>query len=175
MKDLSFENQRDVPVYWSSMYNSEMDFINHELSKHGSCWKPERSQIDKCPMAIAQILNTVQASGLKKDLLNAYIQVAISWSKTHDLFSILKEAGITPSENEAFNPGIMMRALSQHFGVDDAAFPICRGTKHERLLSEVRFCLDKNFQIMSCGAKNVQNHIQSCGHEIFYPDFPELD
>ena len=175
MSDLSPQNQRDVPQYWSSMYNTEMGFINHELSKHGSCWEPERSDPDQCPMAIAQILNTVRPHQSQNERLNAFIQVAIAWSKTNDLFTILKDAGMNPSENDVFSPADLMGALSQHFGVDDAAFPVCRGTKHQRYLSEVRFCLDNNFQIMSCGAKNVQNHIQSCGHGIFYPEFPVLD
>ena len=173
--DLSPENQKDVPVYWSSMYNSEMWFINHELSKHGSCWKPSRSNPDKCPSAIASVLRSVSKKEPLKQKLNDFIRLAVAWAKTHDLFEILKNHGMSPSDDDVLDPAAMMRALSQNFGVANAAFPVCRGRRHEMYLSEVRFCLNDNFQVISCGARIVHNHLQSCGGDVNYPLFPVLD
>lgn len=33
--------KKNIYLYWNSMYNPNWGFIHHELSKHGTCWRPD--------------------------------------------------------------------------------------------------------------------------------------
>ena len=174
-KDLSDENRRDLPLYWNSMYNSEMGFINHELSKHATCWQPRQADPEASPSQIVRAISHYDL-GTLNGKLNAFIQVAITWSKNHDLFRILEENGIFASDEQNVSSWDIVKTFEEHFGVRNSVFLICQ-KRHggKNYFSEIRFCLNDNYQVESCGEDFIQKHMQYCGEEVLYPRFPELE
>lgn len=173
-KDLSPKNQVDIKKYWNWMYSSEMSFINHELEKHGSCWNPSEADLNLAPQSIARLISSSDTSS-SHGKLNTYLQVPITWSKENNLFQILSSRGINPSSGTV-SPQKLISAFEDHFGIKNAIFPVCiskKGGKH--YFSEIRFCLDKNYQLVSCNPKTVINHINSCTINMLYPEFPTLN
>jgi len=172
-KDLSPQNQKEVPIYWNWLYSNEMKFINHELGKHGKYWNPNEADLSKAPKEIADVISNADFSTLHNKL-NAYLQVAISWSKANDLYSVLKSKGIQPGDQRVPTLGLVS-AFEEHFGVKNCFFPVCKPRKHRKhYISEVRFCLDVNYQMTACDPRNVKNHIRSCTRNVIYPVFPNI-
>lgn len=171
--DLSAKNRADVPLFWNWMYGSEMQFIDHELSKHGSCWDPFAADLDKAPAAIADLLSNSSVSS-RKARLNTFLQVPITWSRRNDLFEALRAKGICPQSSPVATAAVV-RALEEHFGVGNAVFPICKSRgRGVFFFSEIRFCLDADYRLASCGAAAVQNHIRACSREMLFLPFPSL-
>lgn len=173
-QDLSYKNQKDIPIFWNWMYGSEMGFINHELSKHGTCWDPSEADLQKAPRKIAELISSSNKS-TKNGKLNTFLQIPITWSKVHNLFSILWKRGIRPGELTVSTLSLI-RALEDHLGVKNGVYPICL-SRHElkHFFSEIRFCLDANYQVVSCGEVVIRNHLQACTDMIHYPVFPNMN
>ena len=174
IKDLSEANKRDIPIYWNWMYNSEMGFINHELSKHGSCWNPHEADLTLAPLCIASVISNADLDS-DHGRLNAYLQVPMAWSKHHDLHQVLVQGGIWPGE-DTVSATQVVRVFEDYFGVRGGIFPVCV-SKHPKkhYFSEIRFCFDSNYRMVSCGEKTVENHIKSCTERMLYPSFPKLE
>lgn len=173
--DFSESNREDIPEYWSSMYNSEMWFINHELSKHGSCWDKSRANLDKTPLYISQILQNSSNTLSKNEKLNLFLSLTMSWSKNNDIFTILKNGGVTPSDRDVVNPQNIVDVLDNHFKVQGGIFPICNGRKGNKFFTEIRFCLDRNYNVTPCGPSVIHNHVSACSKGMKYPEFPNIE
>lgn len=171
---ISEQNMEDIEQYWSSMYNSETWFINHELSKHGSCWDPTRSDINQTPQYIQKVLDkhNLEMDSLEK--INLFLELTMSWSKHNNVYEILLNNGLSPSERDLTTPKIVAGILDNHFGTDGGVFPICIGKNHNKYFSEIRFCLDKNYQVIECGTKVVSQHLNQCASGMSYPLFPDF-
>lgn len=172
--ELSQANHFDIPKYWNWMYNSEMGFINHELAKHGSCWNPSEADLNKAPRNISKLISSSDTSSFHS-VLNTYLQVPITWSKDNNLFQILANQGITPTFGTVSTQEVIS-AFENHFKVKNSIFPVCISNKNKKhYFSEIRFCLDKNYQLVSCDPRTVTNHINSCTKQMLYPEFPSLN
>jgi hypothetical protein len=171
--DLSPENQRDIPLYWNWMYSNEMKFINHELGKHGLFWDPESADWNLAPKALSDAISKADLSSLDGKL-NAYLQVTMAWSKSNNLFAALSAKGILP-KSEPVSTMAIVSAFEDYFGAKGFVFPVCIPRKPKKhYFSEIRFCLDANYQVTSCGGKVVENHVNSCTQNVLYPEFPTL-
>ena len=122
--DLSEENKIDLMLYWNSMYNSEMGFINHELAKHATCWKPHEADPSQTPSHILKAISKYDLN-TNHGKFNAFLQIAISWSKKHNLYEILRTNGIIPKDNEKVSTWSVLAAFDKYFNVQNSAFPIC--------------------------------------------------
>jgi ribonuclease I len=174
MNDLSPQNQQDVMMYWNSMYNSEMGFLNHELSKHATCWRPEEANPNMIPGHISSAISQYDIT-TDYGKFNAFIQMAISWSKQHDLFQVLLRNRISPSESGKVSTWDVLRTFDKYFNVPNSSFPICQKRKGNKVFfGEIRFCLDENYQVKSCGKNYVEKHVHYCGDQMDYPEFPHI-
>ena len=172
-RDFSKQNQKDISLYWSSMYNSEMKFINHELSKHGSCWEPKSSDLSKVVPEFRVILEKLDVNSINNKI-NGFVEMTMAWSKKYNIKEILEQYGIRPSDNDGFHPVNIVKALESYFGFENAIFPVCRSKNHLHYFSEIRFCLDNNYRLTTCQENVVKNHINSCGKNMMFPEFPVL-
>lgn len=173
-QNLSEKNLEDVPLYWNWMYGTEMGFLDHELNKHGTCWDPSEADLDRAPREIAEIISNSNVS-TQKGKLNTYLQIPITWSKVHNLFSILLQKNIRPGDSPVPTLSVI-KAIENHFGVPNGVFPICIShSNFKHYFSEIRFCLDVNYQMVPCGEKVVQNHLRACTENMHYPVFPSLN
>ena len=156
------------------MYNTEMGFINHELGKHGSVWDPQEADLSLAPREIADMISNADLSS-SHGKLNAYLQVPITWSKTNDLYSILSSKGVQTGETPVSTVEVVS-TFEEHFGVKNGIFPVCIAKKdNKHYFSEIRFCLDANYQITPCDENVVQSHIRNCSEYLIYPEFPNLE
>ena len=171
--DLTKQNQHDIPLYWSSMYNSQMWFIDHELSKHGSCWEPKRANLSKVEPELAYVQQNGNLDS-PNGILNTFLQLSMAISKKNDIYEILKSFGILPSNNETVEITNIISAIENYFGFDGFVYPVCQAKNHRKYFSEIRFCLDDNYRKIKCEGKTVQNHINSCAKGVLYPEFPQL-
>lgn len=156
------------------MFRAEMKFINYELSKHGSCWHKSVEDINKTPLYIRKILEKAPENLSRKQRLNLYLEITMGWSKNNDIYSILKKGGLTPSDRDQIDPHTIVAVMDRHFQLEGAIFPVCEGKRNYKLFTEIRFCLDKNYNLIFCGKDVAYNHAQSCRRGLHYPEFPRI-
>ena len=46
--------------YWSGLYSSQQQFLDHEWTKHGTCWRTDYGTISQMPAPLQQMLTSVR-------------------------------------------------------------------------------------------------------------------
>lgn len=156
-----------LDLYWSGLYSSQQKFIDHEWTKHGTCWRSDYGEIEKMP---ASVQDTVLRQRSSDQNSSDFLKTSISLSKdVYNVYRTLERAGIIPSSTATYTLAEIQGSLTKLFGGEVTKFQInCQqDEKGASLLSDMSFCLDKNYQPMDC--QNLRP--SKCDPDrIFYPE-----
>ena len=168
LNTLPADIQTTVKTFWNGMYGSQSDFLNHEWTKHGTCWSPEPADLNSVPSEIKTVIQTAIVTQPKSDVdrqIN-YIKTAVALGQKYNAFNALSASGILPNNSRRLPRSDLDKAFSSYFKVNNFQI-ICQKDKSgQSLLYEVRFCLDLNYRITECPNKNI-----SCPDTILYPEY----
>ena len=149
--------------YWSGLYSSEQGFINHEWTKHGTCWNPTYGYLNQMPSAVRSIVSTARSSGSQNPA--DFLRLVVALSKdAYNVYNILANAGITPSQSTTYSYNSIVNALGNKLGISQFNVACQSGN-----LQAVYFCLDKNYQPTDCSSRP-----SNCGSEVGYPTLDGL-
>jgi ribonuclease I len=164
----SADVQTLVKSFWNSMYSSQNDFLNHEWTKHGTCWTPEPLNYDNVPTEIkGTLVNALSAfKKSEDDKQAAYIQMSISLAQKYNVFNALAASGILPNNQRRVNKTDLDMAFSSYYKVNKYQV-ICQKDKNgQSMLYEVRICLDLDYRVVNC--KELRNE---CPAQFVYPEY----
>ena len=140
--------------YWSGLYSSQATFLDHEWTKHGTCWRSDYGEVTSMPASVQGLLKEIRTH----DQNSAdFLRFAITLLKEeYNLFDILGQSGIVPSTTRTYTFAEIKNAIKQTFGkgvVD--TFKIKCNLKKGGIayLTEIWLCLDKNYQPIDCRFK----------------------
>ena len=167
--------KRNLYNYWNSGYHGNWEFINHEITKHGSCWDPslgDQSQID------TNVVNAINRYNAEDpySLINTFLEVALEVSKLYNPYDILAQKGIVPSDSVTYQIDDVLEAVNSHNGTSLGVIPVCLKDKQtgELYLGELRMCLDLDYKPIDCQPGVTNSHIKMCrSADLKYPSFPE--
>lgn len=163
VKKFSAAEKAEVVSFWDGMYSSNEGFWSHEWTKHGTCWDPKKGDLSKMPAALRshiQSSRTEQANG--GPLMVDYFHTVYLTQKPLDFFTVLSRAKITPSQDTYTFDDIKV-ALQRGFGIKNMDI-ICKKKDGQSLLSEVRICIDLNYNVMDCPSAS-----RKCDDDVLYP------
>lgn len=174
-EDLDENLKRNLYNYWNSGYHGNWEFINHEITKHGSCWDPslgDKSLID------SQIVSTINQYNPEDphSLINTFLEVVLVVSKELNPYDVLAQKGIVPSDSETYQIDDVLDAVNSHNGTSLGVIPVCLKDKEsgDMYLGELRLCLDLNYKPRECEPGVTYSHIKKCRSSVLrYPLFPE--
>jgi len=164
----SADVQTLVKSFWNSMYSSQNDFLNHEWTKHGTCWTPEPLNYDNVPTEIkGTLVNALSAfKKSEDDKQAAYIQMSISLAQKYNVFNALAASGILPNNQRRVNKTDLDMAFTSYYKVNKYQV-ICQKDKNgQSMLYEVRICLDLDYRVVNC--KELRNE---CPAQFVYPEY----
>lgn len=155
---------------WNGLYSNTWTFLRHELSKHATCWTPA-VQDENADVNVIDILNANDINS-SRGFFNAFMQVSVYLNQYIDAYNTLYKAGIRPSVTRGYTLSSVLGAFNQRFGFANAAIPVCdkSTTLRNKLLKELRFCLDLNYAPVSCNARKVAAASRFCGQTVMLPD-----
>jgi len=180
-KTINFQEQNLSPylkqslyTYWNSFYHDNWEFLDHEITKHGSCWNPKFGDQRIMDPALAQVIQGYN-SGDKFSEINTFLTLAVSLAKIVDPFASLKKAGIVPSDTATYKIEQVLGVFSELNGLQNSLIPVCLAEKStgNLYLAELRFCTDLNFKPIACNLSELRNELQRCrSNDLIYPTFP---
>jgi len=160
--------QTTVSTFWNGMFSSQNEFLNHEWSKHGTCWSPEPLDMNAVPSEFKSVIQNAVLTQQKSDLdkqIN-YIKTAVALGQKYNAFNALSASGILPNNSRRLARSDVDKAFSSYLKVNNFQL-ICQKDKSgQSLLYEVRVCLDLNYKVAECPSKNI-----SCPESILYPEY----
>lgn len=165
---------KNLYTYWNSFYHDNWDFINHEITKHGSCWNPAYGNQSIMDPALAQVIQGYN-SGDKFSEINTFLQLAISLAEIVNPFDSLNKAGFVPDDNATHKIDDVLAVFSGLNNIENSVIPVCLAEKStgNLYLAELRFCTDINFKPLACNLGELKNELKRCrSGEIIYPTFP---
>lgn len=166
--------KQNIYKYWNSFYNPNWGFINHEITKHGTCWDAELGDRENMDEGVVKILENLD---LESDVekLNGYLETAIMVSRIVDPYGALEKEGIVPGEGREYSIEEIMRVFDGKYG-EFSAIPICKSDRASgnMYMVELRFCLDLDYNPGPCEniglVKSKRNYCRKS--KITYPVFP---
>ncbi len=169
MSVLPKEVQDLTNMYWNPLYGSAETFLNHEWTKHGTCWIPQPLDANVCPSEIRKLVEDAALTASNNQALKQsdYFKVSIALAQKYNIFSALASSGILPHNNKKYGRDIIERALFSYFKVNALDIKCAKNpATGDSMLQEVRVCMDLNYQIISCRRHNMQ-----CANQILYPEY----
>ncbi|KAJ7970778.1 Ribonuclease [Quillaja saponaria] len=137
----------DLPNYWPDLsttyFEASKGFWRYQWTKHGSC----------------------SSSKFKP---SQWVERAITLTKTHDVLSMLKKAGILPN-GASYTTSKILKAIQD--GTSKPADIVCNKDKNGNMyLFEVRLCFDYDANAIT----NCQNKARQCdaGRNPIFPSTP---
>ncbi|OQR74687.1 ribonuclease DdI-like [Tropilaelaps mercedesae] len=133
--------------YWPSFTTREdryFTFWRHEWQKHGTC---------------AEDIPQLQG-------LTNFFKTALALFQKYDVKEYLHNSNINPSKQKTYQVDEVVKAIS-----DDYPYKfdiVCNNVQStpQSVLSEVRFCFDKDLHPMNCRGRFVR-----CGNQLQYPPY----
>ena len=154
-------------LYWSGLYSSQQTFLDHEWTKHGTCWRTDYGNITAMPSSVQSL---AQSARNNKQNSADYFRLVVALSKNvYRIYEILVSGGITPSNTDKYTYAQIKAAMDKGFGggkvtkfkvncqLDESGLPY---------LSDVLICVDKNYNPQDC-AFSVTSNCPVSG--IMYP------
>ena len=131
--------QTDIKKYWSGLYNSDQEFLDHEWTKHGTCW-----------------VDSTTGSNKQDDFFTTVLTLA----QKFNAYNVLAGAGIYPDNDKALSGSEIASAFESAYSVTEMIIQC-----HDNELSGIQVCLDKSYTPINCpdGGKNT------CGDQVTYP------
>jgi ribonuclease I len=165
--------QSNLYNYWTACFKDNWTFMKHELKTHGTCWDLKSGDTSKMDQGIAKIIAGYNPSDQFSNI-NTYMTIVLFLSQKMDPLKVLQSAGVTPGDGQKFPIDQFLAIFNKSFNLSTGVFPVCLRQKSsgEDFLSELRFCLDLQYEPMDCDPVTVKQHIQQCGSDpVFYPKF----
>lgn len=141
-----------LKLYWSGLYSSQSNFLDHEWTKHGTCWRNDYGNISSMP---SKVRNYISISRKNKQNSADFFRTTIALSKdTYSVFNMLKAAGISPSKDQRFTLSSITKAITKGLGGKVTKFKVgCnKDEAGTSWLEDVLICLDKNYKPIDCPA-----------------------
>lgn len=159
--------QTDIPLFWSGLYSSQQQFLDHEWTKHGTCWRPDYGNMNNMPASIKPIVEKARsAKQSSSNFINLVIELSKNVYAVHD---ILAAGGVTPSSSQKYTLDTINLAISTGFGkgnVNKFKINCMRDESGQSYFSDVMLCLNKDYQPMDCVC-SVKSSCPASG--IVYP------
>lgn len=148
--------------YWPNLYNNteKDDFWRHEWSTHGTC-------------AVS-----LEATGTEY----LFFRKTLDLMKTYNITTFLNAGKIVPSDTNVYTAAAVESNLSSQLGHDvdlQCFYSKNFGADSKTgILSEVRICMDKKFNVISCKNPNTKlyfrsgkkAHTETCNGKIRFPE-----
>lgn len=173
-QNLSPHLQKVLFRFWNSYYHDNWEFLDHEITKHGTCWDPKLGNKEEMDSSIVDLLNQVDESD-PYNVMNNYLEVVLAVDNLYNPYEDLKAAGIVPSDSEKYNIDDVVAVFNNKYGLTRGVLPVCLADKGsgELYLAELRFCLDLEYKPIDCQEGVVYSHMKRCKQqELKYPVFP---
>ena len=173
-QNLSPYLKQNLFIYWNSFYHDNWEFLDHEITKHGSCWRPEYGNLKVMDPSLASIIKTYDA---KDDYskINTFLTLTIELSMLINPYKVLKENGIVPSNNRTYNIDDIIAIFSNLHNQENTVMPVCLAEKSTGALyiAELRFCLDLEYKPIECSLGEMKRQLKRCrSSPLRYPLFP---
>lgn len=164
MSSLPGDLKTDLVNYWSGLYSSQEDFLNHEWEKHGTCWRSDYGNIQSMPDLVREHVSKARSASTQQP--EPYMRIATTLSsKTYNLYSILEKGGIFPTDSDSYNLEQVYSTISESLGVDNFQINCLRDEAGRSFLNEFRVCLNNDLKPMNCKSRSTS----SCNGYVFYP------
>lgn len=149
--NLSEELRKELGLYWSGLYSSQEQFLDHEWTKHGTCWRTDYGVVSKMP---SQIQDNVSKARNDKQNSADFFSLVVDLSKNvYNIYDILSSEGIVPSDSKHYTLEQIHSAITKNFGKGSVTkFKVnCqRDESGNSYFNDVLICLDKNYNPMDC-------------------------
>jgi len=98
--NLSDDLKKQLSLYWSGLYSSQQQFLDHEWTKHGTCWRTDYGTISMMPNQLQQLLTTIRThSQNSADFLNFVVTLS---KQVYRVYDLLSQNGISPSTTATY-------------------------------------------------------------------------
>lgn len=160
--------------YWNSFYHDNWEFMDHEITKHGSCWRPDYGDLKAMNKTLADIIQSYDASD-DYSKINTFLTLTVNLSMIINPYKILKDNGIVPSDVVQYAIDDILTVFKNLHGVNNSIMPVCLAEKStgKLYLGELRFCVDVNFTPIACNPGELARQMKRCReNKLEYPPFP---
>jgi len=149
--DISPDLQQVLLTNWTGLDMAQDVIISHELGKHSTCWDPTSGDAELMPASVKNwVLASRREDITKYQIAENYLNLVMALAERHDIYKILKVAGIYPIQGKTYNIALIKNILEQTLGIQGFTL-ICKVDKYGRqLIEQVSLCFDKNFQLIDC-------------------------
>ena len=166
--------KQNLFTYWNSFYHENWEFLDHEIVKHGSCWRPDLGNLKTMDKSLADIIETYDSSD-DYSLINTFLTLTIKLSMLINPYKVLKSNGIEPSDTKTYNIDDIIGIYERINNKPDTVMPVCLAEKSSGKLyiAELRFCIDLNFLPIECSPDEMRRQLKRCRESpLVYPSFP---
>jgi len=141
-------------VYWPNLETTTPfdSFWQHEWFKHGTC---------------AEVIPSLDGE------LN-YFSQPLNFRTKWNLYQALSQQGITPSDTTTFSQAQFVSALNTVFGFDLEVLCAYSSDTKKHYIAEIRFCLDKSFQLIKCPGKKYFE-VDACPQKSTDLSYPPIE
>jgi len=162
------ETQNVLNFYWNPLYNGAESFLNHEWTKHGSCWKPQPRDINAIPSEIRKLVSDAMSTPASNKIQRQvnYFGVSIALAQKNNVFNALASQGVLPNNTRKYTKDNIEKALFSYFKINAFQVQCKKSSTGDSLLMEVRLCMDLNYQVISC-----RRHSFECANQVMYPEY----
>ena len=170
--NLPASTQDDINLHWNGLYSPTITFIDHEWSKHGTCWIPSfntSSDISKVPLSLQPLVSQAIADYASGTITsNDFILVALSLSNMYNFRSILSKHNIVPDNTKAYTMVQIQQAIQAELQVSLLNIYCSKNPTDGRImLGEIRICLDLQYNPINC----MKNTVGGCSSSVYFlPD-----
>lgn len=179
--DVNFNEQNLSPylkqnlyTYWNSFYHDNWEFLDHEITKHGSCWRPDYGNLSDMNKELADIIQTYDASD-DYSKINTFLTLTLAASKLVNPYKALWAKNIRPSDSQTYDIDEILAVFNEDRGVKNTVLPVCLAEKStgNLFIAELRFCIDLDFKPIACNMGELQRQLKRCRTgSLSYPPFP---
>lgn len=166
--------QENLFTYWNSYYHENWEFLDHEIIKHGSCWRPDYGDFNIMNKNLANIIQSYDSSD-DYSKINTFLTLTINLSMIINPYKSLKNNGIVPSDSATYDIDTILDIFERENKIKNSVMPVCLAEKSsgKLYLGELRFCIDINFLPIECSLGEINRQLKRCRESpISYPLFP---
>jgi hypothetical protein len=105
-------------------------------------------------------------------MLNTFMTIVVFLSNKINPYKTLEEIGVVPGDDKSYPIHQFIDVFNKKYNLSNCVIPVCLRQKSsgEDYLSELRFCLDLNYEPIECDPVIVMKHIKYCGEDpVLYP------
>lgn len=164
---LSNSLRSNLNLYWSGLYSSQQEFLDHEWSKHGTCWNKNYGDLSRVPEGIDSWLTVARSHSnqVPADFLNTAVMLS---KKVYNIYDALHKYEIEPSDEKTYAREQISKAFKLAYGVE-VQINCLRDESGNSYFSDVLLCLDKNFLPINCKEKGFIVGSACPASQLIYP------